>query len=195
MYKTLRKLVCLSSPLRHKYIIYLLSKRKVDPEGYAWTKRHPWRSWKERYKKNAPRLDHLIKRYVRKDPPSDFVLYQLRRGWSSKHQRFVGPNVSDEETQSSGSGSEDVDTEDIIAYPEIRPPRAKGGGPNSFTTSLPSGTLTKRQRTDVYDQEMHGIDSPDFQADSKGKEKAVSPSDDDNHELFQYEVYPSMMQF
>ena len=178
-------LVCLSSSLRHACIVYVLSKGTANPEVYAWTERHSWKSWRERYKKNASRLDILIKRYVRKYPPQEQGLYTLRRGWSSKHQRSVNPHISDEEGSSPESESEDVDTEDVIVHPETRPLHAKRRLPSSFRTS---SALAKRQRTDG--QEMHRSDSPDFQARSKGKEKAVPPSDDENHEAPQHKCVP-----
>lgn len=40
-----------------------------DPE-YAWVTRHTWQSWRERYKKNAKRLDALIARIVDQKKPA-----------------------------------------------------------------------------------------------------------------------------
>lgn len=40
-----------------------------DPE-YAWVSRHTWQSWRERYKKNATRLDALIASIVDQKKPS-----------------------------------------------------------------------------------------------------------------------------
>ncbi|KAM6498253.1 hypothetical protein JOM56_006201 [Amanita muscaria] len=39
-----------------------------DPE-YAWVKRHTWQSWRERYKKNAARLDAMIAQIVEQKRP------------------------------------------------------------------------------------------------------------------------------
>lgn len=40
----------------------------TDPE-YAWVSRHTWQSWRERYKKNATRLDLLIAEIVTRKKP------------------------------------------------------------------------------------------------------------------------------
>jgi hypothetical protein len=40
----------------------------VDPE-YAWVSRHTWQSWRERYKKNAVRLDGMISQIVVQKKP------------------------------------------------------------------------------------------------------------------------------
>ena len=39
-----------------------------DPE-YAWVSRHTWQSWRERYKKNAARLDPIISGIVEQKKP------------------------------------------------------------------------------------------------------------------------------
>jgi hypothetical protein len=39
-----------------------------EPE-YAWVSRHTWQSWRERYKKNAERLDKVIARIVEQKMP------------------------------------------------------------------------------------------------------------------------------
>jgi hypothetical protein len=40
----------------------------TDPE-YAWVSRHTWQSWRERYKKNAVRLDTMIAQIVEQKKP------------------------------------------------------------------------------------------------------------------------------
>jgi hypothetical protein len=40
----------------------------ADPE-YAWVSRHTWQSWRERYKKNAVRLDTMIAQIVEQKKP------------------------------------------------------------------------------------------------------------------------------
>ncbi|KAF9480076.1 hypothetical protein BDN70DRAFT_878123 [Pholiota conissans] len=40
-----------------------------EPE-FAWVSRHTWQSWRERYKKNAPRLDNIIARIVEEKKPT-----------------------------------------------------------------------------------------------------------------------------
>ncbi|KIM85362.1 hypothetical protein PILCRDRAFT_778079 [Piloderma croceum F 1598] len=46
-----------------------LCEMSADPE-YAWVSRHTWQSWRERYKKNATRLDTLIAAIVEKKKPA-----------------------------------------------------------------------------------------------------------------------------
>lgn len=46
----------------------ILSKT-TDPE-YAWVTRHTWQSWRERYKKNSARLDHMIAVIVEQKKPA-----------------------------------------------------------------------------------------------------------------------------
>ncbi|KAJ8597032.1 hypothetical protein M405DRAFT_928493 [Rhizopogon salebrosus TDB-379] len=45
-----------------------LCEMSVDPE-YAWVSRHTWQSWRERYKKNAVRLDGMISQIVVQKKP------------------------------------------------------------------------------------------------------------------------------
>ncbi|KAG6911844.1 hypothetical protein DXG01_000091 [Tephrocybe rancida] len=46
-----------------------LCEQSNDPE-FAWVARHTWQSWRERYKKNAPRLDVLIASIVDRKKPA-----------------------------------------------------------------------------------------------------------------------------
>ena len=47
---------------------YLSVIKSGDPE-YAWVSRHTWQSWRERYKKNAGRLDNVIAGIVEQKRP------------------------------------------------------------------------------------------------------------------------------
>ncbi|KAG5654759.1 hypothetical protein H0H81_003767 [Sphagnurus paluster] len=60
----------------------------ADPE-YAWVSRHTWQSWRERYKKNAVRLDVMIASIVeRKKPtPGEKGQYGYVRQAESKPKR------------------------------------------------------------------------------------------------------------
>lgn len=51
--------------MRHEFIY---NAQSADPE-YAWVSRHTWQSWRERYKKNATRLDTLIAAIVEQKKP------------------------------------------------------------------------------------------------------------------------------
>ncbi|KAH9890448.1 hypothetical protein C8Q73DRAFT_126463 [Cubamyces lactineus] len=42
-----------------------------DADKYPWIKRHPWQSWRERYKKNQQYFDWAVSRYLDEDVPED----------------------------------------------------------------------------------------------------------------------------
>lgn len=46
-----------------------MSSQSNDPE-YSWVTRHTWQSWRERYKKNAARLDVKISEIVERNKPN-----------------------------------------------------------------------------------------------------------------------------
>ena len=48
----------------------LISFEQSNDPGYSWVGRHTWQSWRERYKKNAERLDSQINRYVDEKKPA-----------------------------------------------------------------------------------------------------------------------------
>lgn len=60
----------------------------ADPE-YAWVSRHTWQSWRERYKKNAVRLDTMIAQIVdqKKPAPGEQGQYGYVRQDEEKHKR------------------------------------------------------------------------------------------------------------
>jgi hypothetical protein len=179
VYIYLEQMVCLSSSLRHKHLLYVLPKGNTNPEDYAWAQRHPWSSWRQRYKNNARRLDILIEHYANREPPSEHTRYIRRRGWSSRHQRYVGPYVSDEETEN--LDFDDVEAEDVNVHQKTRTLHAKRRRPSSFRASLPSAPAKKR-RTDAYGQETRRSGPLNLRARREGKKKAALPSDDDNNE-------------
>ena len=47
----------------------LIPRFQVGEPEYAWVSRHTWQSWRERYKKNAERLDKVIGRIVEQKMP------------------------------------------------------------------------------------------------------------------------------
>lgn len=47
----------------------LLPRFQAGEPEYAWVSRHTWQSWRERYKKNAERLDKVIGRIVEQKMP------------------------------------------------------------------------------------------------------------------------------
>ncbi|RDB29518.1 hypothetical protein Hypma_015362 [Hypsizygus marmoreus] len=70
----------------------------ADPE-YAWVSRHTWQSWRERYKKNAARLDTLIASIVdRKKPaPGEKGQYGYVRQAETKPKRTRKKRVKNAE--------------------------------------------------------------------------------------------------
>jgi|SRR5882762_5543485 hypothetical protein len=62
--------------------------QSADPE-FAWVSRHTWQSWRERYKKNATRLDALIATIVeqKKPVPGEKGQYGYVRQAESKPKR------------------------------------------------------------------------------------------------------------
>ena len=49
--------------------VIIVNPQSADPE-YAWVTRHTWQSWRERYKKNATRLDTMIAAIVEQKKPA-----------------------------------------------------------------------------------------------------------------------------
>ena len=62
--------------------------QKEEPE-YAWVSRHTWQSWRERYKKNAGRLDNIIAGIVeqKRPAPGDKGQYGYVRQAEAKSKR------------------------------------------------------------------------------------------------------------
>ncbi|KAK7058823.1 hypothetical protein VNI00_001447 [Paramarasmius palmivorus] len=50
--------------------LYIQLCEMVDTPGYEWVRRHTWQSWRERYKKNAERLDRMIDSIVTQTKPN-----------------------------------------------------------------------------------------------------------------------------
>ncbi|KAJ3750197.1 hypothetical protein DFH05DRAFT_1385556, partial [Lentinula detonsa] len=78
----------------------LCEMQRNHPE-YAWVTRHTWQSWRERYKKNAVRLDKIVDNIVSTTKPNQGEKWQYgyvrqdddkprkKRKLSSKHEEFV----------------------------------------------------------------------------------------------------------
>ncbi|KIY72777.1 hypothetical protein CYLTODRAFT_6905 [Cylindrobasidium torrendii FP15055 ss-10] len=69
-----------------------------DEDGYNWVRRHTWQSWRERYKKNAERLDVTIAAIVAelKLEPGEKGQYGYVR---EKHPKKRKPGVKDEQDE------------------------------------------------------------------------------------------------
>ena len=84
-----------------------------NPAEFGSAKRHPWQSWRERYKKHWPRLDPIIADIVAKDPPpaDGKGLYQYSRFENHKqYLALIGQTLyrfDDEEEEEDAEGDED----------------------------------------------------------------------------------------
>ncbi|KAL5535307.1 hypothetical protein ACEPAF_3401 [Sanghuangporus sanghuang] len=141
--------------------IYMELVSRVDQPGYEWVKRHTWQSWRERYKKNAERLDRHIAAIVDvgqtngtiPQESSQFGYFKLTEGRQSHKSRNSQKRKASEEpvavVHTNGEGSSNVqDTQD----PEwaIR----EGSGPvpdwarrNELSGADPELHEMKRQKT------------------------------------------------
>ncbi|KIP12596.1 hypothetical protein PHLGIDRAFT_262771 [Phlebiopsis gigantea 11061_1 CR5-6] len=99
-----------------------------DPD-YAWVTRHTWQSWRERYKKNAARLDIKISEIVERNKPSlgEKGQYGYVRKPEEKAKR-VKRKSREEET---GPSTEEME---FISQPTATPPMP---GPMTASPSLP----------------------------------------------------------
>ncbi|OJT01981.1 hypothetical protein TRAPUB_7515 [Trametes pubescens] len=73
-------------------------------EDFPWIKRHPWRSWRERYKKNAKYFNWAVRRYNAGD---DFDEPEVQRPSTVEDQRTTRPSTATRvtaQTQSSKVG-------------------------------------------------------------------------------------------
>lgn len=192
-------------------LVYLLHLLVIDilftshPKGekdrnFAWAKRHSWDSWRTRYKNNEARFDYLINHHAKINPPPEHIQYHLRRGWSSKYQRFVETNVDPDEEFDTG---EELDTEeeldlvnreadDETVHPETIPLRTKRQRPSSTRNSLLSASPAKKQRTDTHTQEPR---RRDLRARGKGKTRVASLLDDadDQHKCVPHDLITNIL--
>ncbi|KAF9015313.1 hypothetical protein BDQ17DRAFT_1269058 [Cyathus striatus] len=115
-----------------------------DPE-YAWVSRHTWQSWRERYKKNAARLDTVIARIVdqKKPAPGEKGQYGYVRQpeEKAKRPRKKRPKAIDASMDEDYQGA----VEALIGLP---------GLPASISSTLSS------QMNMVGQQQMHAAPQP-----------------------------------
>lgn len=69
LYQQLCDMVCRPFFFSKQQLHVLTGYQAGDPD-YAWVTRHTWQSWRERYKKNAARLDVKISEIVERNKPS-----------------------------------------------------------------------------------------------------------------------------
>ncbi|KAG6896326.1 hypothetical protein C0992_008980 [Termitomyces sp. T32_za158] len=51
----------------------------ADREEFSWVARHPWRSWRGRYMRNAIRFNDMIDKYVNLENPEQIQAYRPKR--------------------------------------------------------------------------------------------------------------------
>ncbi|KAL5495489.1 DLD2 [Sanghuangporus weigelae] len=141
--------------------IYMELVSRVDQPGYEWVKRHTWQSWRERYKKNAERLDRHIAAIVDvgqtngtiPQESSQFGYFKLTEGRQSQKSRNSQKRKASEEpvvvVRTNGEGSNNVqDTQDSEwAIREGNGPVPDWARRNEHNDADPELHEMKRQKT------------------------------------------------
>ncbi|KAF5315724.1 hypothetical protein D9611_004863 [Ephemerocybe angulata] len=115
----------------HKIYQKLVTMVDVDEE-YAWTRRHSWQSWQNRYKKNMKRFNKAIDNLIPVINPEK----ELR--WEADRRQNRGNQLEEEEEEEEdeeedgdlggGKPKQDSDTEEDDDDAQPRPPSNKGKG-------------------------------------------------------------------
>lgn len=151
----------------------------TDPD-YAWVGRHTWQSWRERYKKNATRLDALVAAIVEEKKPSQGEKGQYgyvrqpeekpKRIRVRKHKSASETNVvgSEASTSTPGAYAEHPPTTHQFVH-ENHPPgqlQPESGPPLELFQNLHApgdGPLDPGTRDGAAEEEMDAADEdPDF---------------------------------
>ncbi|KAJ7630750.1 hypothetical protein FB45DRAFT_916476 [Roridomyces roridus] len=98
-----------------------LCEQSGDPD-YAWVTRHTWQSWRERYKKNAPRFDNIIAGIVEQTKPAlgEKGQYHYVRQAEEKPKRTRKknkPSESEDQFLVCNSRQDDMGTDEIYHLP------------------------------------------------------------------------------
>ena len=101
-----QQLCDLVSPIFHFFCSSSLILFQSAESEYAWVSRHTWQSWRERYKKNAERLDKVIARIVEEKMPQRGEKGQYgyvrkaeekpKKGRKKKAKAVDGPSTAEE---------------------------------------------------------------------------------------------------
>ncbi|KAG2040318.1 hypothetical protein BDR03DRAFT_1008289 [Suillus americanus] len=106
-----------------------------EPEYIEWAKRHPWQSWRERYRKNRVRFDPMIARYAAQLKIVSHCLGNDPR--SRRYRRERGAQREEEEEESDR---------------EIEQQAEGGAGPDDLDHRVPDGV--PQARNQVQDNNM-----------------------------------------
>lgn len=128
------------------------------PDEYNWTKRHTWQSWRERYKKNARRLDPMIVQFVKREKPTEMQRYYRDRRIGRGRLLETPEASSDDEVEIVEVKRTSMDREaDAVGKPQKRRKTDRRSAPSA-----------KKQRVD-YTQR------------SVGKARVSSPGENDEN--------------
>ncbi len=116
---------------------------QTDPE-YSWVSRHTWQSWRERYKKNASRLDVIIARVVEQKRPAQgqqgqygYVRQPEEKPKRSRKKRSKGEPDGNDDEGATSNGVEDLAQLPIIPMPSAHPIQTRIGlAPSTATTQF-----------------------------------------------------------
>ncbi|KAJ7071211.1 hypothetical protein C8F01DRAFT_1109551 [Mycena amicta] len=97
---------------------------KDDPE-YSWVQRHTWQSWRERYKKHAPRLDARITAIVEQTKPA--------HGEKGQYAYIRKPEEKPKRTRKKKAREPSPSEDDEEDTPPLAEP-AKKAGPSTDST-------------------------------------------------------------
>ncbi|KAF7320262.1 Myb-DNA-bind-2 domain-containing protein [Mycena kentingensis (nom. inval.)] len=145
---------------------------KKDDPGYAWVTRHSWQSWRERYKKHAPRFDDRIAKIVAETKPLPGEKGQL--GYVRKKEPEEKPKrtrkkrtaaeaeAGSSQTPPSSQPSADVDEEDewAVRIGNDAPPAWAHAEAKRKASAEREAPVTKRPRTAPppdFDPELRAI--------------------------------------
>ncbi|KAF9458211.1 hypothetical protein BDZ94DRAFT_123573 [Collybia nuda] len=117
-----------------------------DPE-YAWVSRHTWQSWRERYKKNATRLDTLIATIVEQKKPlqGEKGQYGYVRQPEEKPKRVRKKRIKNVELALTPATKEYTTIEGLVEHPPMSMAVLQGVVPINFQsiTNLHSSALAQ----------------------------------------------------
>ncbi|EKM83753.1 hypothetical protein AGABI1DRAFT_117233 [Agaricus bisporus var. burnettii JB137-S8] len=112
---------------------------QTDPE-YSWVSRHTWQSWRERYKKNASRLDVIIARIVEEKRPAQgqqgqygYVRQPEEKPKRQRKKRFKNGEDGEEDEGFSSNNVGDLPSMPVMPMPVMHslPPMMGMHAPHS----------------------------------------------------------------
>lgn len=158
-----------------------LCEMAVDPE-YAWVTRHTWQSWRERYKKNAARLDNIIAAIVDQKKPAygekGQYGYVRKAEEKPKRARRKGRKPADESRFPEEILIGDINgnlsaTPPMIVFPSVQI-HDPASGSQPFTSPLPRQSPDEEEMEDGDETEEWRIRIGNDPPPQWGKRKAGS---------------------